>query len=94
MTNVNVSSDLISVYDSTDNTNEVIRLSVVASQVLQRRIKVYGVGILNGVRKKDCIPLVPYGIYICYNDAKEALASLYMQRGMTRSEARSRVGLV
>lgn len=94
LTNVNIQSDLVQVYDTKDNSNDIVRLSIVAQQVLEKRIKIYGVGRLGTVKRKDIIPLEPYGIYICYNEAKEALVTFYMQHGFTREQAKARVGLV
>ena len=41
LTNVDISSDLVQVYDTKDNTNDVVSLSAVAQQVLNKTIKIY-----------------------------------------------------
>lgn len=94
LTNVDISSDLVQVYDTKDNTNDVVSLSAVAQQVLNKSIKIYGVGCLDSCKRRDIVPLVPYKIYICNNEAKEALVTFYMQHGFTREQAKARVGLV
>lgn len=93
LTNVNISNDLVQVYDTKDNTNDVVSLSAVAQQVVNKTIKIYGIGLLESRKRKDVIPLEPYKIYICYNEVKEALVTFYMQHGYSREEARKRVGL-
>ena len=95
MSNINIMQDLVSVYDTKDNTNDTVRLSILASQILNKRLKVYGVGSLAGMKRSDVIPVMQLGIYVSYNEAKEALATYYQQvYGITRQEARARVGLV
>ena len=93
MTNVDISQDLIQVYDTKDNTNDVVRLSVLSGQILQKKIRVYGVSSLSSRRLSDAIPLVPYGICISYTEAKEAIASHYEKLGYARKDARAKAGL-
>lgn len=93
MSNINIMQDLVSVYDTKDNTNDTVRLSILANQILSKKIKVYGVGSLAGMKRSDAIPVMQLGIYISYNEAKEALATYYQQLGMSRQEARKKVGL-
>ena len=94
LTNVDISSDLVQVYETTANNIDVVRLRAVAQQVLNKSIKIYGIGCLDSCKRRDIVPLVPYKIYICNNEAKEALVTFYMQHGFTREQAKARVGLV
>lgn len=94
MTNINIPNDLIQVYDTKDGSNDIVKLSILASQIIQGKIKVYGVGKLsNSSNRHDIIPIIPYDIYICYGDAKEAFARLYQKKGYSREQALKAVGL-
>lgn len=94
MTNINIPNDLVQVYDTKDGSNDIVRLSILSRAISQGTIKVYGIGRLTGVVRGDAIPVNAYGIYICYRDAKEALARYYQQKGYTREQALQTVGLV
>lgn len=94
LTSINIPNDLVQVYDTKDGTNDVVSLSAVAQQVVNKSIKIYGIGCLASCKRKDAIPLQPYNIYISNVEAKEALATFYTQHGFTREQARQRVGLV
>ena len=93
LTNVNVNQDLVRIYDTNDNTNDIVSLSVIANKVLSNTIRVYGIGNLNKARRSDIVAVAPLGIYICFNEAKEALASEYIKRGMSKADAYVKVGL-
>ena len=93
LTNLDIPKDLVSVFDSSDGTNEVIRLSVLASKITSRKIKVYGLGSLAVRSRADIVPIEHLGIYVCNSEAREALATVMTQRGVQRSEAKRRAGL-
>lgn len=93
MTQVNINQDLIQVFDTKDNTNEYVKLSIIAGQVRNSKIRIYGVGKLSKSCRNDCIPIAPYDIYVSFNEAKEALATYYQQNGVPRAQARRQVGL-
>lgn len=93
MTNINIPNDLIQVYDTKDGTNDVVRLSMLSRQIVQGNIKVYGLGKLNTSNRAGTIPIYNYGVYVCYNDAKEAFARYYQKNGYTREQALKAVGL-
>lgn len=93
MTNVCVEKDLVQVYDTKDNTNDTVRLSIVAEQIHQKKLKVYGLGRLSSMTRSDSIPVSYFGIYVCPNEAKEAMATFFQQHGLSRQEALAKVGL-
>lgn len=93
MSDINIPQDLIQVYDTKDSTNDVIRLSILASQITMGKIVVYGVGAVGTVAPKDAIPIPSYGIYISYTEAKKMFARMYMHKGYSKEEAYRAVGL-
>lgn len=93
LTNIDIKKDLVQVYDTNDATNDVVRLSAIANQIVNGKIKVYGLGKLSSSRRLDIIPLSNYGLYVCYKDAREAFARHYQQKGYTRENALKAVGL-
>lgn len=91
MTNINVPNDLIRVYDSTDGSNDVIRLSTAIDQVKSGKLVIQGISFSNGFQ--DSTPLKQYGVFISYIEARQAMANLYISRGVAPQEAYRRVGL-
>lgn len=94
ITSINVQNDLVRIFDTSDNSNDIISLSVIAGQILEGNLRVYGMGALKNARRSDAVVLSHLGIYVCLNEAKEALASLYMQRGLSKTDAYRKVGLI
>lgn len=91
--NVNPNKDLVTIYDSTDNTNEPVKLSVVANQVLNGSLKVYGIRTLNNLNN-NCTPIRNFGIAINQLEAKQAFARVLMQKNkLTKEQAYKQVGL-
>jgi hypothetical protein len=94
MTNISIQEDLIQVFDTKDTTNDTVRLSLLAPKLINGEIKVYGVGDLNKTNRRDIIPIPYLGIYVCYADAKQAIAKYYEKKmGYTREQALQAVGL-
>lgn len=73
LTSVSVNNDCVSVYDTSDNSNETVRLSVLASRIKNNSIKVCGVGNIESCTRADAYFVEYLGIYISVNEAKEAL---------------------
>ena len=93
LTNINAAQDLVQVFDTDDGTNDVMRLTVVAQNVVARNLKIYGLGRLGRTTRQSAIPLPQLGIYCDIIEAKEAFATYYQKHGMSRRDARIRAGL-
>ena len=93
LTNIDVNQDLVQVFDTQDGSNDVIRLSVIASNVTNRGLKIYGLGKLGRQGRNTATPLPMYGVYVDVMEAKEAFATFYQQKGIPRHMARQRAGL-
>lgn len=82
------------IFDTDDNSNDMIPLSVVSEFIKEGKGKIYGLGSLNKPHSKDSVPLYDYGIYYSKSDAQNAAAMHYMRKyGISRAEARKRAGL-
>ena len=92
MTNVNIANDMIQVFDTSDRTTDVVRLSILSRQITSGKLKVYGLGSLAKVRRQDSIPIDLYGIYVCVQDAKDAMVKFYQRNGYTKEQAIQMVG--
>lgn len=92
MTSINIPNDMVQVFDTTDNTSDVVRLSILSRQIVNGRLKVYGLGSLSKVRRQDAMPIDMLGIYVCVQDAKDAMIKYYQKRGCTREQAIQMVG--
>lgn len=92
MTSINISNDLVQVFDTSDRTSDIVRLSILSRQIVNGNIKVYGLGSLSRVRRQDAIPVDMYGIYVCFQDAKDAMIKFYQKNGYTREQAISLIG--
>ena len=92
MTNVNIASDAIQVFDTSDRTTDVVRLSILSRQIVNGSIKVYGLGNLAKARRQDAIPIEAYGIYVCVQDAKDAMVKFYQKNGYSKEQAIRLVG--
>ena len=93
LTNIDTNQDLVQVFDTTDGTNDVIRLSVVAQNVLRKNLKIYGLGKIGNRMRGTSTPLPSIGVYVDIMEAKEAFATYYQNHGMPRQMARQRAGL-
>lgn len=91
MTAISVPQGLIRVYDTTDNSNEIVKLSNLLKEIKSGRIRVAGVSQRAGFQ--DSTFLASYGVYISWIDAKTSMANLYIQNGVPPREAYARVGL-
>ena len=94
LTNVSIEKNLAQVFDTKDGSNDLVRLNILADQVNNGKLKVYGVGRLVSMKRQDSVPIDKYNIYINMQEAKEALATQYMDRGMSKEQARKKVGIV
>lgn len=94
LTNIDVRQDLVQVFDTQDGSNDVIRLGVVAGNVVSRGLKIYGLGKIGRAVKSTATVIPQYGVYVDVIEAKEAFATYYQQRGMPRQMARQRAGLM
>lgn len=93
LTNIDMRQDLVQVFDTTDGSNDIIRLSTVANHVVNRGLKIYGMGKMNA-RKRQTASVIPQlGVYVDAIESKEAFATYYQKHGMTRQMARARAGL-
>lgn len=93
LTNIDVNQDLVQVYDTSDGSNDIIRLSVVAQNVTNKGLKIYGLGKLGMRVPGTSTVLQNLGVYVDVVEAKEAFATYYQQHGMPRQMARMRAGL-
>lgn len=93
LTNIDARQDLVQIFDTSDGSNDVIRLSAVASQICNRGLKVHGIG-RAGANKRQNVNVIPQlGVYVDVIEAKEAFAQYYQKHGMPRQMARARAGL-
>lgn len=93
LTNIDMRQDLVQVFDTQDGSNDVIRLSVVAGNVVNRGLKIYGLGKLANRRRPTSQPVPQLGVYVDVIEAKEAFATFYQKQGVPRQLARQRAGL-
>lgn len=93
LTNIDTMNGLVQVFDTADGSNDVMRLGVVAQQVVYRKLKIYGLGKIGQRMKPTAQPIPQMGVYVDTIEAKEAFATYYQQHGMQRRDARIRAGL-
>lgn len=93
LTNIDPRQDLVQVFDTEDGSNDVIRLSVVAQNVLKKGLRIYGLGKLSSRSRPTSQALPGYGVYVDAIESKEAFATYYQKHGMPRQMARQRAGL-
>lgn len=93
LTNIDTNQDLVQVFDTQDGTNDIVRLSIVAPNVTNKGMKIYGLGKISQRLKPTATPIPSLGVYVDAIEAKEAFATYYQKHGMTREQARMRVGL-
>lgn len=93
LTNINIPNNIAYVYDTKDNTNEGIRLDILAYQVASGKLKVHGLSPLNKRKRADSITIPELNIAVSTQEAKEALASVYIKNGVDKHIAYNQVGL-
>ena len=93
LTNINIPNDVVQVYDTKDRSNDVIRLSIIAYQILNGSVKVHGLGVVNKSKSSTSVPIRNLGIYVDVQEAKEAMAKYYISNGMSAEKAYACLGL-
>lgn len=92
MTRINIQKDVVCVFDTSDESNESIRLSRLAGSIRSGEIQVAGISLVSGY--VDSTPVPSYGIYISWVQAKQAMAQYYIHvKKMNPRDAYARLGL-
>lgn len=91
MTGLDVPKDMIRIYDSSDNTNEVVRLSTVVRKVREGTMCIAGIS--QKSVSNDARYIAKYGVYASSLEARQEMARLYIMSGMTPIDAYRRAGL-
>ena len=92
LTNVDTSRDLARVFDTSDDTNDVIRFTTLMNHVLSGQMQVVGMG--RGIQYSDMKQIGNTGIYYSIGFAREQLARWFVQnRGLSVEQAKRKVGL-
>lgn len=89
LTGIKESSAEVTIFDTTDNSNEVVSFYVVADSICKKKMKVYGIGRLDGRSPlpADAVVYNAQGVYISSLTARKALYAEYKRRGYSEEKA-------
>lgn len=96
MTGFKESTAEVRIFDTSDETNEIVSVYTVAEAIRARKMKVYGIGRLEGNTASmppDAISYEVLGIYISVLTARKTLARYYIDKGMPQDRAFAMAGL-
>lgn len=92
VTNFNPSMDMVRVFDTLDNTNEITKLSMLVPRIFSGELFIAGLGLMGTTASADAYNIPMYNIYISIYEAKVALINYYVSQGYSYEQARSFVG--
>lgn len=91
LTNINVMKDSVKVFDTTDKSNDIVKLSKVYKSMCKGTLSVRGIS--SKQLYQDDWYCEQFDFYVSRTDAKKAMAEYLVSRGTPIHEALARVGL-
>ena len=91
LTRLDIARDAVRIYDTSDGTNDVVRLSAISRQIRSKSIRVVGLDLKAGY--PDSVYIQNCGVYASLIHAKQEMANYYISKGVSQQDAFTRVGL-
>lgn len=82
------------IFDTSDGKVDVVSLGMLATALPKAKLKIYGITLLNTAQRKPTVQPIPMlGLGIDNIEAKQALATYYINTGMSKEQAYKKVHL-